>query len=69
MKAKQTDVAVDACSSIAMVTPLTQRGRTWVAKHVHSESWQWQGLSLAVDYRYAGDLVAGMRRAGLRVEA
>lgn len=53
--------------SIVMFYPRTQAAEQWIEDNVQLESWQWLGLQFGVDPRYAGDLVAGMRDAGLEV--
>ena len=65
---KTTDICIDHCGSIVMVTPMTAAGRDWIDENVASEDWQWMGLSLAVDVRYAENLVEGMQEAGLTVD-
>lgn len=62
------DVLVEAGArgSIVLVTPLTDRAREWIAENVSGET-TWLGDALAVEPRYAYDLVDGMR-AELRVE-
>ena len=59
------DFAVDNHGSIVTITPLTDAARDWLDEHVQAESWQWLGVSLAVDRRYSGDLVDGIANAGL----
>ncbi len=61
------DIRVNADGTIVLFTPLTAAGRAWIHHHTHSEPWQWLGDSLAVEHRYAGDLVQGMRKDGLKV--
>ncbi len=61
------DVRVDADGTIVLVTPLTAAGWSWIEERVQTEPWQWLGDSLAVEHRYAGDLVHAMRTEGLEV--
>ena len=59
------DVATDGCGSITMLTPLTKAGRDWMAEHLETESWQWMGLSLAIEPRCAEAIIVGMYADGL----
>ncbi len=59
------DVEVSNEGSVVLFTPLTEDARAWIDENVQSESWQWLGASLAVDHRFAMDLLNGMAGAGL----
>jgi len=63
----QTDVQIENSGNILLVTPLTPAARQWVEENVSIESWQWQGGSVAVEPRCLDNLVAGMKKAGLKV--
>lgn len=65
---EQADVVVRRLSSMVLLTPFTDTARTWIDEHLHVESWQWSGPSLAIDGRYALPILEGMRDAGLEVE-
>jgi hypothetical protein len=58
------DFDVTDDGSIVVIHPLSEGCRAWIATNVHAEPWQWLGGSLAVDHRYAGDLVEGLVAAG-----
>jgi hypothetical protein len=62
------DVRVERQVSVALLVPLTERGRTWVEENADAPSWAWIGGALAVEPRMVGDLVEGMTAAGLEVE-
>jgi hypothetical protein len=62
----QTDVAISGAGSIYLFHLLTESARFWVDCHV-SEDRQMFGDALAVEHRYIGHLVQGMRADGLRV--
>ncbi len=62
------DILVRNCGTVWQLFPLSQRASDWFDDHVESESWQWMGSSLAVDWRFAGPLVDGARAAGLSVK-
>jgi hypothetical protein len=53
--------------SMVVLTPATDAGRAWIDEHLHAESWQWLGGSLAIDGRYAEDILDGMLGDGLEV--
>jgi len=55
-------------SSIVVITPLSRAAKDWISENVEAESWQWLGRGLAIDQRYAGDIVSGMCEAGLCLE-
>jgi hypothetical protein len=63
----KADIQIDATGSLYYLTPMNEKGWNWIAENVESESWQWQGLSLAVDHRYAEDIALGARAEGLKV--
>lgn len=51
-----------------IITPVTEKAKKWVNKHVNIESWQWLGDGFAVDNRYAQDLLSGMKRSHLKLD-
>ncbi len=61
------DILVRNCGTVLQLFPLSQRASDWFADHVESESWQWMGSSLAVDWRFAGALLDRARASGLKV--
>lgn len=62
------DVLVENHGTIFMLRPQTEAAEQWIEDHVQTEGWQWLGKGLAVDHRYAENLVAGMIEAGLAVQ-
>jgi hypothetical protein len=54
--------------SIIVLTPLTEDARNWIDENCNVESWQWMGGSLAIDYRFAEDIIYGLADAGFEVE-
>ena len=46
--------------SIVLVAPLCPEAKEWIDEHVQPKSWQWFGGALAVEPRYADDLIAAM---------
>ena len=61
------DYRVENHGSLALVYPISQDAKNWIDENVSSDS-QWFGGGLAVEPRYLGDLVDGMRAAGLEQE-
>lgn len=62
---KPTDFNVEDHGSLILVHLNTKRARSWIKKHVLTESWQWLGNAIAVEPRYTEELIFGMKRAGL----
>jgi hypothetical protein len=58
------DVEVEDQGSIVLLVPKTGAALRWFEDNVQSASWQWLGGSLAVDGRYARDIVAGLEAEG-----
>jgi len=58
------DVFVTCEGSIFLFTPLTPRATEWICANVQPNA-QWLGNALVVEHRYAAELAAAMRRAGL----
>lgn len=54
--------------SIVLVTPENRQERKWLEQSTNADAWQWLGGSLAIDARFALDLLEGARSAGLDVE-
>ena len=44
-------------ASIVLLTPETQAEIAWVQEHVAFEPWQVQGTAIAMDRRYAWDIL------------
>lgn len=61
------DVITDNFGSIIGITPMTPAAREWIDENCHVEPWQWLGLTLNVDCRYAEDILQGMVDDGLIV--
>ncbi len=53
--------------TIIMFRPITQEGKDWIKENTDSDA-QWFGGALAVEYRYASDLLEGMQKGGLIVK-
>jgi hypothetical protein len=67
-KAPQADVHVSGGGTMYLVTPLSDEAKAWVEENVPLEDWQWLGSGFGVEHRYIGNLVEGMREAGLVVQ-
>ena len=60
------DVSVEDHGSIILVRPITNAAKGWIHENVQYDA-QWFGGALAVESRYLGGLIAGMRDSGLEV--
>jgi hypothetical protein len=58
------DIFVRCEGAIFLFEPLSVAGQQWIDENVQSDA-QWYGNALVVEWRYAGELAAGMREAGL----
>jgi len=65
--AKKADVCVTGSGSICLLGWITSRGKEWMRENLPSDA-QMLGESVAVEHRYIGDIVQGMRADGLVVE-
>ncbi len=63
-----TDFYIINHGSVVSLHPLTVACRDWVDENVHSEGWQWLGGGLAIEPRYANDLIAGLIDAGFKAD-
>jgi hypothetical protein len=56
-------------SGLSLVTfaPESEEESEWLTENVQAEGWQYMGKTLAVDTRYAGDLIEGVQAAGFEV--
>ena len=61
------DVLVWNRGSVWLFNPQSGRAQDWVQEHVITEPWQWFGGQLAVERRFAPNLIEAMRRHGLIV--
>ncbi len=60
------DVDLARHGSIDLLTPLTPQAQTWMDENISNDA-QWFGSALAVEPRYAPDIVQGMIDDGLAV--
>lgn len=68
MSTKQsTDIEVARNGGIVMLIPATARGAAWLRDNVAAEAWQYTSGALAVEHRYAQDIIDGAAGAGLEV--
>jgi hypothetical protein len=64
----ETDLALEHRGSVAILEPLTERGRHWLAEHVAFQVWQRVGRhGIACDARLALDVLEGAQKDGLNV--
>ena len=52
---------------LAILRPLTDAAVAWCDEHLPEDAPRWCGNSYAVEHRYVGDIVTGMREEGLVV--
>lgn len=61
-----TDLTVANHGSIFLLTPTSETGDAWIAKHIPTDALTW-GSSIVVEPRFIGDIVAGATADGLTV--
>jgi hypothetical protein len=66
-KNAQQDFRVEDSGGVVLFHMRSKAARIWVRENVNAESWQFLGDALAVDRRYAENLVAGIVSSGLSV--
>lgn len=54
--------------SIILLTPKTEAAHAWVNENLQVEGWQTLGSSIAIEPRYFGDIVEGIRHDGLTIQ-
>jgi hypothetical protein len=59
------DVLVHNEGTVFLFNPLSARAKKWIEKNVETESYQWFGTTLVVEYKFAWGLAEGMKDAGL----
>jgi hypothetical protein len=63
----KVDARYEKHGSVDIITGVSEKGKKWLQENVHFEAWQKVGEAVAVDPRYAGNIVGAMLRAGLKV--
>ena len=66
MPQTKPDVVVSNHGSIVTLALLTKEAQDWVSDHIPDDA-QWFGGQLAVEPRYAGNVIDGMEGDGLVV--
>lgn len=61
------DVRIQDEGTICLFYLLTAKARQWVDSHVETYDWQWFGVAVAVEHRFAFDVGLGMQDDGLVV--
>lgn len=64
---QSTDIEVARNGSLVMLIPVTARARLWLRRNVAAAAWQYQSGALAVEHRYAQDIIDGAAGDGLAV--
>lgn len=73
MSAKKKQASVDFLlygdrppCSVYLLTPVSPRGEAWATEHLPEDA-QRLGSGIAVEHRYIGDIVQGIKSDGLTV--
>jgi hypothetical protein len=61
------DLHVVNSGSLVGLTPCTQTAKDWVRDNVTAEPWQWLGITLYVEPRFAEHLIEALQADGLTV--
>ena len=64
---RQPDVIVTNEGTIVLLRPETDAAKEWFADHIDRNAMGF-GPSLVVEWRYADDIIDGMKRDGLEVQ-
>ena len=64
---QMADVKIKHEGFVVLLIPDSKEGRRWIVENLGVEPWQWHGGAAAVEARYAGPIVKGMRDDGLEV--
>jgi hypothetical protein len=67
-KRSTIDVRVDNLGTMFAFVPQSRTARTWFARNVHSDPWQWMGGTLMVEHRYAVDICDALLSEGFQVQ-
>jgi hypothetical protein len=60
----ELDYEVSDHGSIWTIRPISDAARDWIDENVGAEDWQWMGGALAIEPRYAGDILFAMQEEG-----
>ena len=66
-KKTNTDIKIEDCGTIVMITPISRKGKKWVKENMQYESWQALGNGIASDPRMAQNVIEGMKEARLKL--
>lgn len=59
------DYWISNLGSVVVITPITDKARSWLEANVAFEPWQQFGQGIAIDNRLVTDIDEGMHDAGL----
>jgi hypothetical protein len=59
---------IDDQGSIVVLYSETEDESVWLTDNTNAEPWQFLGRGLAVDYRFAEDLITGVINAGFEIK-
>ena len=61
------EIEISNLGTIALITPVNTAGLKWMSDRIYAEPWQWQGVSLAIEHRYAPEIISGATAEGVTV--
>ena len=62
-----TDFTIADRGSIFLIRPVSEAAHRWLDVNIVAEPWQWVDGALAVDHRFARDIVAEITDAGFEI--
>ena len=62
-----TDFTIADRGSVFLIRAVSEAARRWLDENIVAEPWQWIDGALAVDHRFARDIVAEITEAGFEI--
>ncbi len=62
-----TDFTIADHGSVFLIRPVSEAARQWLDENAVAEPWQWLGGALAVDHRFARNIIAELTDAGFKI--
>ena len=59
---------IDDQGTIVVLYPETEDESDWLTENTNAEPWQFLGRGLAIDYRFAEDVITGLINAGFETK-
>lgn len=54
--------------TVYQIFPKTKKCLNWINENVYTESWQWLGKSLVIEYRFIQDIYEGLTQNGFKLD-